>query len=410
VVDFWDAAPSLPKGESMIERIQIENFKSFKKVDLKLGQMNLFIGTNASGKSNFFDALRVLRGIAGGYRIEDVFEGGGQKSTGDILPAVRGGLANALHQNSKQPGPEEVRLQVCLATALGGMDYEIGFDRRGAVTHENLVSAEKLIFTFDGKNAFFLSPPDPMVTPSSSAPFHGSQLLLGFLAGQAAQHRQAVETWRDHLVKIQFLSPDPELLRGYGRAADISRMGEHGEYFASLVRHICADATRKSAFLNWLRELRPEQIEDVGTLPGALNEPMFMLKENGRDFPALVLSDGTLRFAAITAAFFQPRLPEVLLLEEMENGIHASCLRLLLELVKSQSRRAQVQVIATTHSRSVLDWLEESDYATTFYCHRDTNEAESTILPLTEVPHLLEAAKEMSLGDLFAENWLEAAS
>ena len=47
----------------MIERIVIENFKSFKKVDLKLGRLNLFIGTNASGKSNFFDALRVLQGI-----------------------------------------------------------------------------------------------------------------------------------------------------------------------------------------------------------------------------------------------------------------------------------------------------------------------------------------------------------
>ena len=43
----------------MIERIVIENFKSLRKVDLKLGRMNLFIGSNASGKSNFFDALRI---------------------------------------------------------------------------------------------------------------------------------------------------------------------------------------------------------------------------------------------------------------------------------------------------------------------------------------------------------------
>jgi hypothetical protein len=206
------------------------------------------------------------------------------------------------------------------------------------------------------------------------------------------------------------LSPEPERLRGYGSASDISRMGEHGEYFASLVRHICADVKRKEAYLNWLRELRPEQIEDVGTLSGAVNEPMFMLKENGRDFPALVLSDGTLRFAAIAAAFFQPQLPEMLLLEEMENGIHASRLRLLLELLKSQSQRARLQVVATTHSRSVLDWLEEPDYATTFYCHRDARQAESTIVPLKEVPHLSDAAKEMSLGDLVAENWLEATS
>ena len=48
----------------MITEIEIENFKSFEKVHLKLGGLNLFIGANASGKSNFFDALRVLQGIA----------------------------------------------------------------------------------------------------------------------------------------------------------------------------------------------------------------------------------------------------------------------------------------------------------------------------------------------------------
>ena len=47
----------------MIDRIVIENFKSLRRVDLSLGRMNLFIGANASGKSNFLDALHVLQGI-----------------------------------------------------------------------------------------------------------------------------------------------------------------------------------------------------------------------------------------------------------------------------------------------------------------------------------------------------------
>ena len=50
----------------MIDRIIIENFKSLRKVDLSLGSLNLFIGTNASGKSNFLDALRTLQGIGNG--------------------------------------------------------------------------------------------------------------------------------------------------------------------------------------------------------------------------------------------------------------------------------------------------------------------------------------------------------
>ena len=59
----------------MITEIEIENFKSFDKVRLKLGGFNLFIGANASGKSNFFDALRVLQGIAYGFTVDEIFNG-----------------------------------------------------------------------------------------------------------------------------------------------------------------------------------------------------------------------------------------------------------------------------------------------------------------------------------------------
>lgn len=44
----------------MIDHIVIENFKSLRHVDLKLGQLNLLVGANGSGRSNLLDALRVL--------------------------------------------------------------------------------------------------------------------------------------------------------------------------------------------------------------------------------------------------------------------------------------------------------------------------------------------------------------
>jgi predicted ATPase len=80
----------------------------------------------------------------------------------------------------------------------------------------------------------------------------------------------------------------------------------------------------------WLQELRPQEVEDVITLTGAIGEPLFALREGGREFPAPVLSDGTLRFAALAASSFQPDMPKVLAIEEIENGIHGSRLRLLM--------------------------------------------------------------------------------
>src|ERR1700749_331878 len=81
----------------MIKRVIIENFKSLKKVDLKLGKLNVFIGTNASGKSNFFDSLRLLRGIAGGFPVKELLEGGARTTSGEVWPGIRGGLTSAIY-------------------------------------------------------------------------------------------------------------------------------------------------------------------------------------------------------------------------------------------------------------------------------------------------------------------------
>lgn len=65
----------------MIEHIEIENFKSLQKVSLDLGPLNIFVGTNASGKTNFLEALRVLQGIGYGYTVDEVLNGKPKKPT-----------------------------------------------------------------------------------------------------------------------------------------------------------------------------------------------------------------------------------------------------------------------------------------------------------------------------------------
>jgi predicted ATPase len=222
-------------------------------------------------------------------------------------------------------------------------------------------------------------------------------------------HADAAERLARLLANMQRIDPSPAVLRSYSQAHEIERMGERGENFAALIRTLCADAKSKEAYLSWLRELRPREVDDVGTLSGAVGEPLFVLKEGGREFPAPVLSDGTLRFAAITAALFQPDMPALMTIEEIENGIHASRLRLLVELLRSRTAQGPTQIMATTHSPIVLAWLKPEEYAHTFFCKRDESSGESRICPLTEIPHFTETIRKQPISDLFAEGWLEAA-
>ena len=81
----------------------------------------------------------------------------------------------------------------------------------------------------------------------------------------------------------------------------------------------------------------------------------------------------------------------------------------MVELLKSQSDENGPQVFATTHSPAVLSWLQEEDYATTFFCERDEETGASIVKPLSEIPRLVELVQKYSLGDLFTQGWMESA-
>ena len=385
----------------MIDRIIIENFKSLRRIDLSLGSLNLFIGTNASGKSNFLDALRLLQGIGNGFTMNEILDGKPSSATSEVWEGIRGGSSNACLR-----GTEEVTI-----AAYGTLEeesrqrcqYAITFSpAEGQVIRESFgvgdVSFDTPIqsgtSTFDHERSVvwqIASPPSDLVVECSVDVRLSAIKVVGLLRN------------------FQRLDPSVTRLQQYSTVHHVRRLGEHGENFAALVRTICRDMKTKSAYLSWLQELRPEEVEDVGTLSGADGDSLFMLRENGREFSARALSEGTLRFAAMTAAFFQPDMPGIMTIEEIENGIHPSRLRLLVELFRSQTDSSNTQVFATTHSPTTLAWLQEADYRTTFACKRDEETGESTIRPLIDVPHFKEVARKYPPPDLFAEGWLEAA-
>ncbi len=426
----------------MIQHIVVENFKSLRKVALELGPMNFFIGTNASGKSNFFDALRLLQGIGNGFTIGEILDGKPKSATSEIWEGIRGGSSKACFSGGKEGS--QISLEVTGSLPSDPSDswrYTIAFSPAEArITRERLERrAKRLRFRNDGSpemrtlNAggtpVFDSDrvsSNSATDPSFAVCYYGGErgrtphlkfersrpVLAQFAKGDTRWKKADSELARavaNVLANTQRVDPHPAELRKYSQAHTIQRMGEHGENFAALIRTLCKDPGTKDAYLGWLRQLRPTEIDDVGTLSGAVGEPLFMLKEGGEEFPAPVLSDGTLRFAAITAAFFQPDMPGILTIEEIENGIHASRVRLLMELLRGRAQAGQPQVMATTHSPIVLAWLSQDEYRTTFFCKRDEVTGESRIQPLTDIPHFAEVVRRQPISDLFAEGWLEAA-
>ncbi|MDP8240079.1 MAG: ATP-binding protein [Candidatus Hatepunaea meridiana] len=419
----------------MINKIEIEGFKSLKKVKLKLGKFNLFIGTNASGKSNFFDALRVLQGIGYGYTFDEILNGKPKSATSEVWEGIRGGSEKASFISKGNSLPKLKKDKILLSVGMR-LPAEAPIHFRERITYVDcnysiaFSSKKKVVckeeFLYDRKSVFKSEEFDYKTIKVSycgsrregrtQLKFARSLPILHQLLKDkdlnnkiiSSTHRNSAYHAQLTLIDIQRFDPLLSILRTYSKSAYAKRMGDHGENFAALVNTIISDEYTKSAYLSWLKQLTPTELDDVTVLSGALGEPMFATVERGVKYPAPILSDGTLRFAAITAAFFQPDMPHIITIEEIENGIHPSRLRLLVELLKTRSSE-RCQVIATTHSPLVLQWLKKEDYETTFICKRDEETGASTITPLSEIPRLLEIIDKQSLGDLFTEGWLEDA-
>ena len=131
----------------MIDRIVIKNFKNLRNVDLTLGRLNLFIGANASGKSNFLEALRILQGIGNGYAMGEILDGKPRSATNEIWEGIRGGSAKAAIAGAEGLGEVTISAHGRLKEDPERQwDYRIAFSPAQAwVTRERLQVEPRLL-------------------------------------------------------------------------------------------------------------------------------------------------------------------------------------------------------------------------------------------------------------------------
>jgi AAA domain, putative AbiEii toxin, Type IV TA system/AAA ATPase domain len=420
----------------MISELKIRNFKSLESVDLKPGHFNLLVGANASGKSNFLDALRFLQGIGNGLGLDEILDGKPPSDTTARWAGIRGGTKSVAFRKPDGAAAEKVGFHLTITdreTAQGDRDeliYDFSFRianggsafgdeflSRGTMRIARIMDSgntvPRIVKSETGEDEVDVSKLNILTSYGladialKSAGYELEKLKIeGGDPKDRERRLEAIVRVSRALRDIQFLDPAPSVLRNY--SSKVERMSESGEGFAALIHEIETNGS-KPALLEWLKELRPDEVDDVYALEGLNNDFMVAIKEGNREFRAPVLSEGTLRFIALAAAFFQPSMPKVLVIEEIEKGLHPSRLRLLLELMRSQSKRTGTQVFATTHSPTLLNWLTEEDRKTTFVCTRDAESGATKMRSLAEVPNLEELIKKnYNLDQLFEEGWLES--
>ncbi|HEX6900665.1 MAG TPA: ATP-binding protein [Thermoanaerobaculia bacterium] len=205
------------------------------------------------------------------------------------------------------------------------------------------------------------------------------------------------------------LEINPSVMRGYGRRS--LHFGDKGENFSGALADLFRDPSTRKSFVHWLAELCAPEIEDIDFLEvKELGDVMAMFVENGgKRISARSVSDGTLHFLGTLLALRTAEPGSVILIEEIETGLHPTRIRLLVEYLETVTRERDIQVIATTHSPVVLQWLSDESLRNTVVFGR-VPEHEGTIMRrLGDLPHFEEVIQKKGIEELFSTGWLEMA-
>ena len=398
----------------MITSLRMIDFKNFADETLQVGPFTLIVGANASGKSNIRDAFRFLHGIGRGYTLAEIV--GGKYGT-DWKP-IRGsvsGVARFGAPRFEKDFPSftlEARMRLSLSlgferTPPRDATYRIEagpdtFSGGGlSVASESLrIGPDEIysesVFSFLDTQLTPTRPALPQLLPwQFDCPDHGDY--------------QKTETVCQAFNRMRFFDLKPDRMREPGLPGQM-RLGDGGENLPAALQEICLDPKRKSALIDWVRELTPMDVADFEFRPDPSGNTHLIIRErHGSEVPAAIASDGTLRFLTMLAVLLGWDSGSLYFFEEIEKGLHPSRLHLLVELIERQTAAGRVQVIATTHSPDLLSMVSDETFENVAITCRleDTNDA--IIRRVADLPNARKLRKTQGLGRLLAEGWMEDA-
>jgi predicted ATPase len=211
------------------------------------------------------------------------------------------------------------------------------------------------------------------------------------------------------IAQMRFLDLQPASMRGYGRSG--ADLGENGKNLSGVLHDLCSDPAHKQTFVDWLAELCAPELADIDFIRvEELGDVMAVLVEkDGPRISVRSLSDGTLRFLGTLVALFSARPHTIFVIEEIAEGLHPARIGVLMEWLQSLHRDKGIQLIATTHSPTVLHWLHEEALSDTILCARVAEHEGTVMRRLGDLPHFLQIVRDMGIEEMFTTRWLEMA-
>lgn len=416
----------------MLTRLKVDGFKNLRGVDVRLGPFTCIAGINGVGKSNLFDAIRFLAFLADQKLMDAAVavrcEGERSLDVRNLFSLYGDNYAEKMRFEAEMLVPptaiDHLGQEAKAKTTFLKYILELRFrpatsDASGSsgaleITHEELSYIQK----GDAKEHLPFNPSKawrqtavlgecraPLISTTSEEKDGRRQVIVKVhqdgrsgrtalhaavnlprtvLSASSASESPTALCARLEMASWVLLQLEPSALRRSSEFKDPVHLAGNGAYLAATLHHL-TESAKKEAGPDGEAHVNAEAIQcrvanRLAELLGGVDKvwvdrddkrellTVFLRDQNQTDLPARALSDGTLRFLALTVLELDPGAQGTICLEEPENGIHPERIPAMLKLLQDiatdpgypiDSDNPLRQVIINTHSPVVVQEIPE---------------------------------------------------
>lgn len=359
-------------GQNHLRNIKIKGFKSIKECDLELDNINVLIGSNGAGKSNFISAFNLLNSVLA------------QELS---LYVGRHGMNSLLYNGRK---------------STDSILMEFYFDKNSYFfelepTHDNRMIFKNECLMYDGRGNGYRNFPsghcESQWKNGIKVDDIGYKEIVRFFEQRLCQVYHFHDTGLNSRIKTEHNISNSKMLQwdASNLAAFLYRLkSNHLSAYQEIVEAIRLIAPFFKEF-----ELEPNE--------NNAEHIVLRWRQKGCEdiFNASQLSDGTLRFMCLATLLLQPEelQPTTMIVDEPELGLHPFAIAVLAEMAKKTAM--QKQIILSTQSVELLNQFDVDDV---IVVDRSENGSEFKRLEADELADWLE--NDYTLGDLWNKNIL----
>lgn len=423
----------------MLNGIWIENFKSYKTGQLlPLAPITLMIGANASGKSNAIEAFRFLSWFAGGEKLSTI-----KNRINSSEKIFRGSIYDLFSFKSN-----DIILGANFSDYFKNWEVTFNiYDGDLFVNNEKIISIDtnKPFFEINSKKEVNL-PKDMLqeyqdkekflcinlknfnsvkrggltcmysLFDNQTSALEVTKNLLQLHMNNATKDNDRILISKilsniiniqDNFENIKFLDLNPSKMRQ--ESIPEKKLTYNGDNISGVLYTLWnhQELNYKDDILKFICSLPEQDFKELKFYKNHRDRVELVLVENfgGRqqEWGIELLSDGTLRVLGIAAAILSAPKGSTIVIEEIDNGIHPSRAKYLLDTMFYFAEKNDLKLLLSTHNPALMDALPDKALGDVVFAYRDPKEGDSRLIRLSDLDDYVGLVSQGPLGELVTQ-------